>query len=57
MLHFNAVLSTDMLSDLETECKCQCLSHLATYREDLGICVDDVRGKLFYDHSTADDHK
>ncbi|KAL9699084.1 hypothetical protein quinque_002525 [Culex quinquefasciatus] len=34
----------DMLTaESETECKCQCLPHLATYREDLGICVDDVR--------------
>ncbi|XP_055620386.1 uncharacterized protein LOC129764862 [Toxorhynchites rutilus septentrionalis] len=27
----------------KVECKCQCLPHLTTYREDLGICVDDVR--------------
>lgn len=23
-------------------CKCQCLNHLKTYREDKGICVNDV---------------
>lgn len=26
-------------------CKCQCLSHLAAFREDLNICVDDIHGK------------
>ncbi|XP_062544650.1 uncharacterized protein LOC134211611 [Armigeres subalbatus] len=39
----NTVKEIDMLADLMTECKCQCLPHLTTYREDLGICVDDVR--------------
>ncbi|XP_055533572.1 uncharacterized protein LOC129723399 [Wyeomyia smithii] len=39
----NSVKEIDMSSALGTECKCQCLSHLTTYREDLGICVDDVR--------------
>uniref|UniRef100_A0A182P474 Shavenoid isoform B-like N-terminal domain-containing protein n=1 Tax=Anopheles epiroticus TaxID=199890 RepID=A0A182P474_9DIPT len=33
----------DMSSDAGIECKCQCLPHLSTYREDLGICVDDIR--------------
>ncbi|GAB0097709.1 uncharacterized protein DMENIID0001_133750 [Sergentomyia squamirostris] len=28
-------------SDL-MNCKCQCLPHLSTYREDVGICVDDI---------------
>lgn len=23
-------------------CKCQCLNHLKTYREDTGICVNDI---------------
>uniref|UniRef100_A0A182U2Q0 Shavenoid isoform B-like N-terminal domain-containing protein n=1 Tax=Anopheles melas TaxID=34690 RepID=A0A182U2Q0_9DIPT len=35
----------DMSSDAGIECKCQCLPHLSTYREDLGICVDDIRGE------------
>ncbi|XP_053686895.1 uncharacterized protein LOC128736437 [Sabethes cyaneus] len=39
----NSIKEIDMSSALGTECKCQCLSHLTTYREDLGICVDDVR--------------
>ncbi|KAJ6644246.1 hypothetical protein Bhyg_09213 [Pseudolycoriella hygida] len=26
------------------ECRCQCLSHLTTFREDLNICVDDIHG-------------
>ncbi|XP_058830263.1 uncharacterized protein LOC131689293 [Topomyia yanbarensis] len=39
----NIIKEIDMASNLGTECKCQCLSHLTTYREDLGICVDDVR--------------
>lgn len=30
------------------DCKCQCLPHMNTYREDLGICVDDIHGKLFF---------
>lgn len=25
-----------------TQCKCQCLSHLKTYREDTRICVNDI---------------
>lgn len=25
-------------------CKCQCVSHLKTYREDDGYCVDTIRG-------------
>ncbi|XP_050093942.1 uncharacterized protein LOC126576679 [Anopheles aquasalis] len=33
----------DMSSDAGIECRCQCLPHLSTYREDLGICVDDIR--------------
>uniref|UniRef100_A0A182SH45 Shavenoid isoform B-like N-terminal domain-containing protein n=1 Tax=Anopheles maculatus TaxID=74869 RepID=A0A182SH45_9DIPT len=35
----------DMSSDAGIECKCQCLPHLSTYREDLGICVDDIRAR------------
>lgn len=27
-------------------CKCQCLPHLDTFREDLNICVDDIHGKF-----------
>lgn len=27
------------------DCKCQCLSHLASFREDLNICVDDIHGE------------
>lgn len=27
------------------DCKCQCLPHLAAFREDLNICVDDIHGK------------
>ncbi|KAL5290175.1 hypothetical protein ACFFRR_009870 [Megaselia abdita] len=27
---------------IESSCTCQCLPYLKTYREDLGICVDDV---------------
>lgn len=27
------------------DCKCHCLSHLAAFREDLNICVDDIHGK------------
>ncbi|XP_053674439.1 uncharacterized protein LOC128724743 [Anopheles nili] len=38
--HIKAI---DMSSDAGIECKCQCLPHLSTYREDLGICVDDIR--------------
>lgn len=30
------------------DCKCQCLPHMNTYREDLGICVDDIHGKFFF---------
>lgn len=26
-------------------CKCQCFSHLNSFREDLNICVDDIHGK------------
>ncbi|XP_049542697.1 uncharacterized protein LOC125955601 [Anopheles darlingi] len=33
----------DMSSDAGIECRCQCLPHLSTYREDLSICVDDIR--------------
>lgn len=29
------------------DCRCQCLPHLATFREDLNICVDDIRGECF----------
>ena len=25
-------------------CQCRCLPYLNTYREDLGICVDDIHG-------------
>lgn len=28
------------------DCKCQCLPHLASFREDLNICVDDIHGEL-----------
>ncbi|CRK95496.1 CLUMA_CG008965, isoform A [Clunio marinus] len=24
------------------QCRCQCLGHLQTYREDMGICVNDI---------------
>lgn len=27
-------------------CSCRCLPYLRAYREDLGICVDDIHGKL-----------
>lgn len=27
-----------------TNCKCQCVNHLKTYREDDGYCVDTIRG-------------
>lgn len=27
-------------------CQCRCLPYLNTYREDLGICVDDIHGEL-----------
>jgi hypothetical protein len=27
----------------QMHCKCQCLSHLKTYREDTRICVNDIR--------------
>lgn len=41
--------STDMSArSSKSNCECQCLRHLNTYREDLGICVDDVRGKYLY---------
>lgn len=37
---------TDMSSQSnEHDCKCQCLPHIHTYREDQGICVDEIRGK------------
>lgn len=26
-------------------CQCRCLPYLNTYREDLGICVDDIHGE------------
>ncbi|XP_055608316.1 uncharacterized protein LOC129755719 [Uranotaenia lowii] len=39
----NAIIGSEISSVSPIECKCQCLSHLTTYREDLGICVDDVR--------------
>lgn len=26
-------------------CRCQCLPHLDTFREDLNICVDDIHGE------------
>lgn len=29
-------------------CKCQCLPHLESFREDLSICIDDIHGKLKY---------
>lgn len=29
------------------DCRCQCLPHLATFREDLNICVDDVHGEFY----------
>lgn len=29
------------------ECRCQCLPHLATFREDLNICVDDIHGEFY----------
>lgn len=32
---------------MENICKCQCLGHLKTYREDFQICVDDIRGNQF----------
>ena len=35
-------------SDAETDCRCQCLPYMDTYREDLGICVDDIHGELLY---------
>lgn len=28
------------------DCKCQCLPHLDSFREDLNICVDDIHGKF-----------
>lgn len=27
------------------ECRCQCLPHLTSFREDLNICVDDIHGE------------
>lgn len=30
----------------DRECRCQCLPHLTSFREDLNICVDDIHGKL-----------
>lgn len=30
-----------------TTCKCQCVSHLKTYREDDGYCVDTIRGMQY----------
>lgn len=29
----------------QDSCACQCLPYMKTYREDLGICVDDVHGR------------
>lgn len=35
---------TDAYKSFSTKtCKCKCLKHLSTYREDLGICVDSIR--------------
>lgn len=31
----------------EDDCRCQCLPHLDTFREDLNICVDDIHGKSY----------
>lgn len=30
----------------EEGCSCRCLPYLRAYREDLGICVDDIHGEL-----------
>lgn len=29
-------------SDQSQQCKCQCLSHIRTFREDMKICVNDI---------------
>lgn len=29
----------------ETGCTCRCLPYQRAYREDLGICVDDIHGE------------
>lgn len=42
------ILITDTLGKYKTntdDCKCQCLPHLESFREDLNICVDDIHGK------------
>ncbi|KAG5875338.1 hypothetical protein JTB14_027197 [Gonioctena quinquepunctata] len=29
-------------------CTCRCHAHLPAFREDLGICVDDIHGECYY---------
>lgn len=31
-----------------TYCSCRCHRHLPTFREDLRICVDDIRGEFYF---------
>lgn len=38
--------SSSNLHKDKNACKCQCMSHSTTFREDLDICVDDIHGKL-----------
>lgn len=32
----------------ESGCTCKCLPYQRAYREDLGICVDDIHGRLIF---------
>lgn len=49
LIKFNWIFFLDMSSKSRIDdCKCQCLPHMNTYREDLGICVDDIHGKFFF---------
>lgn len=34
----------------EEGCSCRCLPYLRAYREDLGICVDDIHGECDCDY-------
>lgn len=42
---FNYFTDTKKHKSKMDDCRCQCLPHLTTFREDLNICVDDIHGK------------
>jgi hypothetical protein len=40
--------------EASSNCKCQCLKHLQTFREDKGFCVDTIEGNCYEERNLFD---